>query len=98
MLVVDRSASPFAGADSVHPSSRDSQVDVLERRLAELEQDVDSARLMRDTWTLIILAVAAFAIILSLVAIGMAERALDEAQPHVGAALSVAAGLTMPNP
>jgi len=93
MVAVDELAAPLAGSDSAHPSSSDGPPDPLERRLAELEQDVDSARLIRDSWTFIVLAVAAFAIILSLVAIGMAERALDSVDPHAGAAMSAAAVL-----
>jgi hypothetical protein len=70
----------------------------LEKRLAELERTVESYRLIRDAWTLIIFAIAAVALLASVIAVGFAMRAIDEsergASPNQSSALAIAAPST----
>ncbi len=47
-------------------------------RLAELERRVEGSRVARDGWTLTIFAVAAVALIASVIAVGFGLRAIDE--------------------
>lgn len=70
----------------------------LETRLAELERTVENYRLIRDAWTLIIFAIAAVALLASVIAVGFAMRAIDEsergASPNQSSALVIAAPRT----
>ncbi|MFP5255348.1 MAG: hypothetical protein ACLGI8_05790 [Acidimicrobiia bacterium] len=58
----------------------DQRPGTLDEQLRELRRTVESLRLVRDTWTAIIAVVAAFALLLSVIAIGFGMRAIDEAE------------------
>jgi hypothetical protein len=49
-----------------------------ESRLDALETNIESYRISRDSWTVLVLAVAFFAAIVSVVGIGLALRAADD--------------------
>jgi hypothetical protein len=66
----------------------DTSLRELEERVRDLDRRVENSRLVRDTWTLIIFAIAVFAVVASLVAVGFAIRAIDEAQHHAPAAVA----------
>ncbi len=53
-------------------------------RLDELEREVERARVSRDSWTLIIGAFAAVALLASIVGVGFAMRAIDESKNNLG--------------
>lgn len=52
----------------------------LAQRLVDLERTVENNRLIRDAWTLIIFAIAAVALLASVIAVGLAMRAIDESE------------------
>ena len=60
----------------------------LEERVDDLDRRVENNRLVRDTWTLIIFAVAAVALVASVIAVGFGMRAIDEAERHAEASLA----------
>lgn len=66
----------------------DARLRELEERVRDLNRRVENNRLIRDSWTLIIFAIAVFAIIASLVAVGFGMRAIDEAEQHASAAVA----------
>jgi nitrite reductase (NO-forming) len=47
-------------------------------RLAELERKLESNRLTRDTWTIIVFGIAAIALVASVVGVGVAYRAIGD--------------------
>lgn len=51
----------------------------LEERVADLERRVESNRVVRGTWTLIVFTAAVLALLASVVAVGFGMRAIDEA-------------------
>lgn len=55
------------------------RVKALEAQLRDVERLVENNRLIRDTWTLIIFAIAAAALLVSVIAVGFGMRAIDEA-------------------
>lgn len=61
--------------------------------MTELERRIEGARISRDAWTMTILALAAVALIASVVAVGFGMRAIDEADGAAGAAGSGVAGV-----
>jgi len=66
----------------------DARLRELEEHVRDLDRRVENNRLIRDSWTLIIFAIAVFAIIASLVAVGFGMRAIDEAEQHAAAAVA----------
>jgi FtsP/CotA-like multicopper oxidase with cupredoxin domain len=54
-------------------------------RLDDLEREVDRGRIIGDSWTLIIFAVAVAALLVSLVGVGFGMRAVDESTVGAGA-------------
>jgi len=78
-----------APADDV---SGDDRFSALEAQVRDLARRVENNRLVRDTWTLIIFAVAAVALLAAVVAVGFGMRAIDEAE--AATTLSTVTGTT----
>lgn len=57
----------------------------LEARVGELDRRVEENRLVHDSWTLVVFAVAAVALLASIIAVGLGMRAVDEAERHAEA-------------
>lgn len=51
-------------------------------RFAELEHQIETTRVSRDSWTIIIFALAAFALLASVVGVGIGIRAIDESKAN----------------
>lgn len=65
----------------------------LEEQARDLDRRVENNRVICDTWTLIIFVIAAVALLASIIAVGFGMRAIDEADQHVAADLTTAAGV-----
>lgn len=70
----------------------DDQLRELEEQVRDLARQVENNRLTRDAWTLIIFAVAAIALLASVIAVGFEMQAIDEAE-QAATTLSAAASV-----
>lgn len=81
--MTDTVATPTEPASAQAPAP--SEAAPLEARVADLERRVENCRLIRDTWTLIIFAIAAVALLASVIAVGFGMRAIDESEQRASA-------------
>lgn len=65
----------------------------LEAQVQDLDRRVEGYRLVHDSWTLVIFAVAVAALLAGIIAVGFGMRAIDEAERQVEASLAPLAGL-----
>lgn len=72
----------------------DRRLRALEEQVRDLDRRVENNRLIRDTWTLIIFAIAVVALLASIVAVGFGMRAIDEAEQSSAAMTAAAGALT----
>lgn len=68
------------GPEPARAGGDDRRLRELEEQVRDLARQVENNRLIRDTWTLIIFVVAAFALLVSVIAVGFGMRAIDEAE------------------
>ena len=78
-------SSSAAGAVVEQQAERLAQ---LEAHVGDLDRRVDEIRSGRDSWTLIVFAVAVVALLAGIIAVGFGMRAIDEAERHVEASMA----------
>lgn len=75
-------------ASAPPPADRERRRRELEEQVHDLARQVENNRLIRDTWTLIVLVVAVIALLASVIALGFSMRAIDEAEATTLSALA----------
>jgi anti-sigma-K factor RskA len=84
--------APAAQPEASPTAAGDDRLRALEEQIRDLDRRVENNRLIRDTWTLIIFAIAAVALLAAVIAVGFGMRAIDEAEHHAAAMLTTVAG------
>ncbi len=85
MSVTQAPPSAASAVAAEQPADRFAQ---LEAHVNDLDRRVEEIRIGRDSWTLIIFAVAVAALLAGILAVGFGMRAIDEAQRHVEASMA----------
>lgn len=93
MTDVAHAPAPVNGMGSPARSD-DRRLRALEEQARDLDRRIENNRIIRDTWTLIIFAIAVIALLASIIAVGLAMRAIDEAEQAAPTLSAIAGALT----